>query len=336
MIKKIVIGVVIILVVTLVGIKIFTKSNDKNALEKIKENIPSYHSECSMKIFSNDEKRVFYVTVDYQKKDDAKDNYRISILDENVNQEQIMLKNKDGVFVLTPLLNQVYQFEGDYPLNSPKPYLYQSIISLLNGNSQVDKLKDGYLITSEVKYENYPSWKKEEAKLSKEGVPLWVNIYDSSSSLVCEITFTKVNFEVSFDDAFFSIEDNMTKSQSSVISSTKKGEETDLPLLPQGIGSEYQLKEQTVGKVEGNSVYILSYEGEKEFTLIQSVASISQDINIVKINGEYIEVYGGLSYIDNNHLKYIYNGVSYEIYSSSLSVEEMLLIATSMEVVVAK
>ena len=37
MIKKIVIGVVIILVVTLVGIKIFTKSNDKNALKKLKK-----------------------------------------------------------------------------------------------------------------------------------------------------------------------------------------------------------------------------------------------------------------------------------------------------------
>ena len=35
-----------------------------------------------------------------------------------------MLRNKEGVYVLTPKLNQVYQFKGDYPLNSPKPYFH--------------------------------------------------------------------------------------------------------------------------------------------------------------------------------------------------------------------
>lgn len=41
------------------------------------------------------------------------------MIDKDINQEQILLRNKDGVYVLTPVLNQVYTFKGDYPLNSP-------------------------------------------------------------------------------------------------------------------------------------------------------------------------------------------------------------------------
>ena len=41
------------------------------------------------------------------------------MLDKGINQEQIIIRNADGVYVLTPALNQVYKFKGDWPLNIP-------------------------------------------------------------------------------------------------------------------------------------------------------------------------------------------------------------------------
>ena len=78
------------------------------------DNLTCYHTEATKEIETKDEVRTFFVTVDY-KLDEDKDLFRISLLDKNINQEQIMLRNKDGVYVLTPKLNQVYEFKGEYP-----------------------------------------------------------------------------------------------------------------------------------------------------------------------------------------------------------------------------
>src|SRR5699024_3232046 len=49
--------------------------------------------------------------------------------DEDEKSSQIILKNKDGVFVLTPSLNKSFKFQSEWPDNSSQPYLYQSLIN---------------------------------------------------------------------------------------------------------------------------------------------------------------------------------------------------------------
>ena len=39
--------------------------------------------------------------------------FKVSLFDKNLNQEQILLRNEEGVFVVTPSLNQIFKFEGD-------------------------------------------------------------------------------------------------------------------------------------------------------------------------------------------------------------------------------
>ena len=70
-----------------------------------------------------------------------------------MNQSQIIVKNPDGVFVLTPTLNQIFKFQSEWPNNSPKPYIYQSLIELLE-KGEVEKIKTGYQVKCEVTYPN--------------------------------------------------------------------------------------------------------------------------------------------------------------------------------------
>ena len=65
-------------------------------------------------------------------KDGEEDLFRVSLYDTNINQEQIMLRNKQGVYVLTPSLNQAYNFKSGWPLNSAKPYIYQSLLEVFD------------------------------------------------------------------------------------------------------------------------------------------------------------------------------------------------------------
>ena len=44
-----------------------------------------------------------------------------------MNQKQEIIRNAEGVFVVTPTLNQIFKFQGNWPSNSLKPYLLQSM-----------------------------------------------------------------------------------------------------------------------------------------------------------------------------------------------------------------
>ena len=44
------------------------------------------------------------------------------------NHEQIILKNKEGLYVITPSLNKSYKFESTWPDNSSQAYILSSII----------------------------------------------------------------------------------------------------------------------------------------------------------------------------------------------------------------
>lgn len=334
MVKKIVAGVLVVLVLVLAGFKLFYKKDSvPEKIMSIRENLTSYHMEANMELSSNDDKRVFYVTVDY-KKDADNDLFRISLLDKNINQEQIMLRNKEGVFVLTPSLNQVYTFTGDYPLNSQKPYLYHSMLSALDGTYDIEKVNDGYLLNFVPKYENSPNWVKEDVKLSNDFKPVWVNIYDSNNSVVCAINFTKVEFDVELTDDDFNVEINMNKAKESASDITHNPEDLPYTVVSNIINSE--LEQQTKATVDGKTVYILAYRGNQNFTIIQSVVEESKEINYQSVNGTLVNFDFGLGIYNNSYLTYYYNGIKYEIYSDTLSVNEMIEIVSSLDVMDSK
>ena len=93
----------------------------------------SYQLVCDMEMTQNDELKSYEVKVDYLKKDKQKYN-RVELYDKSLNQSQIIIKNKKGVYVLTPTLNQMFKFQSDWTENSPKPYIYLYLIQLLENN----------------------------------------------------------------------------------------------------------------------------------------------------------------------------------------------------------
>ncbi len=335
MIKKIVIGVTVLGVVLLACFKLFTSfSSENNKINDIRTNLTSYHMEANMEVNDNDENKKYFITVDYLK-EDTNNLFRISLLDTDINQEQIFLKNKEGVYVLTPLLNQVYKFKGDYPLNSPKPYLYHSMLSALDSEHELKNMSDGYLLSYKPNYEHQKKWIKQDVKLSNEFKPVWVNIYDENSSLVVAITFSKVEFDTKYDTNFFDVEANMEKAKENLTDSSSSLE--DLPLIPTSMIGSAKLKEQTEVKTNKNeTMFILTYEGDKSYRVIQKLITPSKELETLTPAGEFVDTLYGISYYNNNYLTYITGNISCEIYSLDLQVSDMVNIASSMEVSINK
>lgn len=333
MVKKIIIGVVVFAVLVLCGWKLFFSEGPvDDKLKDLNTTMEAYHMEGTMQIGEGEEVRNFFVTVDF--KDGDTDCFRISLTDKDINQEQILLRNEQGVYVLTPVLNQVYTFKGDYPLNSPKPYLYHSFIEAMKGDYNVISNADGYTVSFNITYDNEPTWVKQEIKFSKDLKPIWTYVYDNENKIVAKVMFSNVDFAPTFKEDYFSVDANMNLAKENVSSSHVSTTIDDLPLIPAIDSTSSTLKEQTkVQDKDGTVSYILTYSGTKSYTVFQKLIEASKNENYqsITVSGKPIDTIYGFGTIEGDCLTYLYHDVSYEIYSQDLTVAEMVDVVTNME-----
>lgn len=332
MLKKI-IAVVVVLALLSIGIwKVFF-SGEKigETLENVSENLTSYQIEATMELNNGEEQRRFNVVVSYLK-GESEDLFRVSLYDTSINQEQIMLRNTEGVYVLTPTLNQVYQFKSGWPLNSAKPYIYQSLLEVFDGEYTTQKVDDGIIVTSTPEYKNAPHYAKQETKFTKELKPVWVHIYNEQNELVVNITFTSVEIGVEFDTEYFNLASNMQTARENLSSSTSATFD-DLPLMLTGADLNVSVKDQTNAKINDETIYIMTYEGEANFTIVQRIIEGSEEMVVNEIDGELALLVNGFAAIDSNKVTYLYNGVECTIYGDGLTVANYISIADGLEVV---
>ena len=151
-----------------------------------------------------------------------------SLTDKELNQEQIILRNDAGVFVVTPSLNQVFKFEGDWPMNSPKPYLLQSIADIVKQeNATIKKQKDGTLVSAKVSYTNNKNFDHEAIMFDKNDKLKWLQIYNKDNTSELKIVFTKCEYDAKIKKAYFKAPAVIEKKASASVIS-----EQDLPLYP--------------------------------------------------------------------------------------------------------
>lgn len=320
--KKIIIGgvVALVLIAGFVFFKLKTPSL-KSTLKEVKE-CSSYTLESSMELLENDELKSYQVNVTYLKK--KKQYFKVELYDKSLNQSQVIVKNDDGVFVLTPTLNQAFKFQSDWPLNSPKPYIYQSLIEFLE-KGEVEKVKDGYLVEGKITYENDDRVASQEVKFDKELKPVYVNVYDKDKSEIMKLKTSSFQFDPKIDDDAFNEEKIMksSKSQYANVSSS-------LPLYPVALlGSTLQKEE--VSKINDQTNHILQFSGKKTFTLVETTMSKSENMDVQEIDGDVIDLVDGFAYKEGNQMTYVSSGIVCSLYSNELSQKEMLSVLSSMQ-----
>ena len=105
------------------------KSFDKQ-FQDTTANLTNYLLEGDMEITKGEDIKSYAVKVRYLKEGEE-DYFRVALTDKDLNQEQEIIRNKDGIYVVTPSLNQIFKFEGNWPTNSLKPYLLQSMSEIM-------------------------------------------------------------------------------------------------------------------------------------------------------------------------------------------------------------
>lgn len=332
--KKIIAGLLVLVVVVVAAFKIFfNNENVEDLATKLEESLEKYYLKGSMELTNGEEVRNFNVQVGYEREDE-KDYFKVSLLDTTINQEQLIIRNDKGVFVLTPNLNQVYEFKGDWPLNTPKPYIYQSMLNSFKINHEIEKLDDGYLVTSFPEFSNKNQWYKQEIKFDKDLNPMFVYIYDKDDILRVKFVVIEFKKDPDFSDDYFDVNKNLEDGKTTSVDITSKNE--DLPLYPANVDLNATLKDSTVANIEGNEIHILTYDGDKPFTIVQRLLSENSEVVTTLVEGEMIDLMNGVGFINDDTIMCVYNGVEYKIYSDVLTKAELIEVANGMEVVVTK
>ena len=104
-----------------------------NEYKKLLEDNTKYSLIGQMDIVSNEELYHYDVKVDYMEGD----YYKASLVNKENDHEQIILKNKSGVYVVTPSLNKSFKFQSEWPYNSSQAYILSSLLKDLENDSNV-------------------------------------------------------------------------------------------------------------------------------------------------------------------------------------------------------
>lgn len=324
------IAAVIGAVLLIVALFIVLKPDPFNKkLEKTMKELEAYHMSGVMEMLNGEDVKQYDLDLAWQKTSDG-ENYRVSLLDKNISQEQIILKNNEGVFVLTPSLNQAFKFKGEWPSDSPKPYLYQSMLSWIKNGCQNKKTSEGYYVACDVSYPNSPQLVKQEMLFDKDMKPLWVKVYNGDGIEEVKIQFSNVDFKPEFATAYFDVNDNLKNSKSETVS-----KEIDLPLYPVFV-YDARLTNTSLASVGNEKRHILEFTGDKNFTIVQVERKKNAEPVLMQVSGELVDSVDMFGAYDGTRLTLYSSDIEFSIYSEDLTVDEMLSVVSSMQVAVMK
>lgn len=302
----------------------------EDRLQQTLGSLNSYLLEGVMEVAEGEDTKSYDVSVKYLKQDDQ-DYFRVAMKDSGMNQEQEIIRNAEGVFVVTPTLNQIFKFQGNWPSNSLKPYLLQSMREIAADESaQIEQTEEGYQISAGVTYPNNRNFTQQEMVFSDDLKIKSVQIFDDDHVLQMKMLFSKVDYEPGLTAEDFQVPQQLEKE-----TAAEPITDEDLPLMPMETFGAV-LSNSSVVENDGKVQYVLEYTGEKNFTIVEEVAESEETTQTIIMSGYLVDGLNMVGRYDGNHMTSVINSVRYTIYSDDLSEEEMSAVLQSMQVVVMK
>ncbi len=300
-----------------------TKDILKNVTKKI-ENLETYNVQGELNMYNGENKYTYDVDVKY-KKDDL---YRVSLINKVNNHEQIILRSEDGVYVLTPSLNKSFKFQSDWPYNNSQIYILERLLNDISKDEEREyEKKDGmHVFTTKVNYSTNTELTKQKIYFDENYAIKKVEIYNSSDEIKMEFVVNKYEENGKVDESIFKLENNIDSSQDTKDISSKVDDVIYPMYLPQ---NTYLSSQDRISKESGERV-ILSFDGEKPFTLIEETITVSKDIDVNVTYGEPDLIIDTVGSVDDSSISWVSGNIEYSLLSDSLDRDELLNVAKSV------
>lgn len=319
---------IIIILITLVLLTGCGKNNSNvvNKFTKKIKNLDSYYLSGDLELRNNDEVYNYDVEVSYENKK----YYKVSLKNKANDSTQIILKNDDGVFILTPSLNRSFKFQSDWPYNNSQIYLLKALSRdiIEDKEYKLDESKKYYTISTKVNYPNNKDLVKQKIVLNKKLNLVKVVVYNQDDIPEMDFKIKKIDYSPSFKKDYFDINTIMNTFNENVeVKETMTLEDTIYPLtLPTGTNLS---NEEKIKKSNGERI-LMTFEGDKPFLLVEETANREDEFTVIPTNGVPYQLMDTLGVMTDNSLNWSSNGIEYYLVSDVLSSEELVSIAESI------
>ena len=322
-------GIMLLLALSACGQK--SQADVVNALNKKMEEMKGYKAHAKMTLQMGNNPQVYNVEVWHKNPS----YYRVNLKNQEKDQSQMILRNDEGVYVLTPALNKSFKFQSEWPENSSQAYLYESLVKDITEDKAATftDVDNQYVFETKTRYQNNKMLPYQQITLNKKDLaPVSVKVMDSDNNVLVTVEFSDVKFDTSFDKDAFDMEKNMTSAQLEVPVMAEVQDPNFSVKYPADINDMSLLEEKEVRTDKGQRV-VLTYEGEKSFTLIEEKAEVVQaKIVSTTINGNPVDLGFTVGAMTNNMITWTFEGVNYTLASQNMTPDEMIEVARTVGV----
>ncbi len=349
------------------------KHNDKDVLSgfmKQVEESDSYYLSGNMELVNNEDIYTYNIAVSYEKED----HYKIELTNAINQHQQVILRNDDGVYVITPSLNKSFKFQSDWPYNNSQVYLLSSLLDDISNdeNREFENTEDGYVFTSSVNYPNNEKLVSQKVYFGDDYLPTKVEVYDIDGNVQIKMVFDKIDLKTEFNDTYFDLnsilntedsnvnkdktvtENNNTNDNSNTDNVTSENQEpsdnanaeteTDTDsesketatiddiIYPMYLPVNTYLTNQERVSTDDGERLILTFTGDKSFTLVEETAIYSNSPEIIPTYGDVELIGASLAVINDNSANWFLDGIEYYIASDNMDTQELLQVVRSISV----
>ncbi len=338
-----------------------SKSNVIDDFTKKVDNAKSYTLNGEMTLVSGEDSYNYDVEVNYK----YDDYYKVTLVNQSNEHKQVILKNNEGTYVVTPALNKSFSFQSKWPDNSSQSYLLKSLVKDIKDTKkpEVTKEKDYKIVKVDVDYPNNNSLKQEKIYFDKNNNLKKVEVLNSEGNTIIKMQFNKIKYSTRFDNDTFKLdslvdtkqieEENKTKEESTEstesVESTESTENTESMeenknkdenaketsilenvVYPLYLPKDTHLQTKDTVETDNGDRVIMTYTGSKPFMIIEELSKASKEMEVTSIYGEPLILSSAVGALSDNSLEWQTDTINYYISSSYLTSEEMMTIAESL------
>lgn len=329
--KKLLFAVMIglLAIVALAGCGPKSKENVISDLDSKVKKMSGYQAQAKLSIKTGADAQEYTVDVWHSKPT----YYRVNLKNAKQDQSQIILRNDDGVFVLTPALNKSFRFQSDWPQNSSQSYLFESLVrDIVKDKDAIFTSTDQYYIfETKTNYQNQNMMPKQEITFSKKDLaPVSVKLLDNDKNALVQVDFSNVKFDTKFDASAFDMKKNMSGAQMEVPTNGKEDQPFSV-LYPNALPQDMKLNDEKQLQSSNGKRIILTYgTGDKTFTLVEEKAKASQTSVPIGVSGEPVDLGFTIGALTDKSVSWSHEGVDYLLVAKGLSQDEILAVARSV------
>lgn len=327
----------VVVAIVLVGCGSPSKEDVMKKLSGKWNDSKGYEIQATMEIKTGAEPRKYDVEVWHTKPEF----YRVNVTQEGSRDSQMIVRNEDGVFVVTPSLGKTYKFQSDWPTQNSQAYLIGALSDDIKADKNATMTEEDktYIFETETRNNHKKVLPTQQIHIDKKTLlPTHVSVMDDNKEEQIRIEFKQITLGTERQAKDYAVElnhdteetdkaDDEAEEDVDVETDEETGLKTYYPTV-EWMGVTL-LNEELIKTDEGSRSF-MTFGDEKEFTIIQERASRPNHQLPVSVDGDPVDLGFAVAAVTDKSIRWEVDGISFFLASDTLTRDEMIEVALSM------